>query len=58
MPYVDVATLRSGTPLCEIAIKGGEMRILLIDDDLVEFSFELRAKDDYYIWKGKYYGAI
>lgn len=58
VPYVDVATLRFGTPLGEIAIKGGEMRILLIDDDLVEFSFELRAKDDYYIWKGKYYGAI
>ena len=58
VPYVDVATLRFGTPLCEIAIKGGEMRILLIDDDLVEFSFELRARDDYYIWKGKYYGAI
>lgn len=58
VPYVDVATLRFDTPLGEIAIKGGEMRILLIDDDLVEFSFELRAKDDYYIWKGKYYGAI
>lgn len=58
VPYVDVATLRFGTPLGEIAIKGGEMRILLIDDDLVEFSFELHAKDDYYIWKGKYYGAI
>ena len=58
VPYVDVATLRFGTPLGEIAIKGGEMRILLIDDDLVEFSFELRARDDYYIWKGKYYGAI
>ncbi len=58
VPYVDVATLRFGTLLGEIAIKGGEMRILLIDDDLVEFSFELRAKDDYYIWKGKYYGAI
>ena len=58
VPYVDVATLRFGTPLGEIAIKGGEVRILLIDDDLVEFSFELRAKDDYYIWKGKYYGAI
>lgn len=58
VPYVDVATLRFGSPLGEIAIKGGEMRILLIDDDLVEFSFELRAKDDYYIWKGKYYGAI
>ena len=58
VPYVDVATLRFGTPLGEIAIKGGEMRILLIDDDLVEISFELRARDDYYIWKGKYYGAI
>jgi hypothetical protein len=58
VPYVDVATLRFGSPLGEIAIKGGEVRILLIDDDLVEFSFELRAKDDYYIWKGKYYGAI
>ena len=58
VPYVDVATLRFDTPLGEIAIKGGEVRILLIDDDLVEFSFELRAKDDYYIWKGKYYGAI
>jgi hypothetical protein len=58
VPYVDVATLRFGSPLGEIAIKGGEVRILLIDDDLVEFSFELRARDDYYIWKGKYYGAI
>lgn len=58
VPYVDVATLRFGTPLGEIAIKGGEVRILLIDDDLVEISFELRARDDYYIWKGKYYGAI
>ena len=58
VPYVDVATLKFGSPLGEIAIKGGEVRILLIDDDLVEFSFELRAKDDYYIWKGKYYGAI
>lgn len=58
VPYVDVSTLRFGSPLGEIAIKGGEVRILLIDDDLVEFSFELRAKDDYYIWKGKYYGAI
>ena len=58
VPYVDVATLRFGTPLGEIAIKGGEVRFLLIDDDFVEFTIELRARDDYYIWKGKYYGAI
>lgn len=57
-PYVDMATVIFTSPLGNIAIKGGEVRILLIDDDLVEFSFELRARDDYYIWKGKYYGAI
>ena len=58
VPYVDIATVRFSTPFGEIAIKGGEVRFLLIDDDLVEFSTELRAKDDYLIWKGKYYGAI
>jgi hypothetical protein len=58
VPYVDIATVRFSTPFGDISIKGGEVRFLLIDDDLVEFSTELRAKDDYLIWKGKYYGAI
>jgi hypothetical protein len=58
VPYVDIATLSFGTPQGDVAIKGGEVRILLIDDDFVEFRFELRAKDDYYIWKGTYRGTM
>ncbi|MBO7307763.1 MAG: hypothetical protein J6U59_07015, partial [Alistipes sp.] len=56
--YIDKATFSFSSPLGDIAIKRGEMRILQIEEDFVEFSFELHSQDDYCIWKGKYHGVI
>ncbi len=56
--YIDKATFSFSSPLGDIAIKSGEMRILQIEEDFVEFSFELHSQDDYCIWKGKYRGVI
>ena len=55
--YIDEATFSFSSPLGDIAIKRGEMRILQIEEDFVEFSFELHSQD-YCIWKGKYHGGI
>ena len=57
-PYVDKATISFSSPLDNIAIKGGKVRILDLEDDFVIFSFELRAQDDYYIWRGEYCGDL
>ena len=56
--YIDKATFSFSSPLGDIAIKRGEMRILEIEEDFVEFSFELHSQDDYCIWKGRYRGVI
>ena len=56
--YVDKATLSFNSPLGSIAIKGGEVRILDLEDDFIIFRFELRAQEDYYIWRGEYCGDI
>jgi hypothetical protein len=57
-PYVDKATISFSSPLDNIAIKGGKVRILDLEDDYVIFSFELRAQDNYYIWRGEYCGDL
>ena len=56
--YVDKATVSFSSSSDSIAIKSGKVRILWIEKDVAEFSFELCAQDDYYIWHGKYRGAI
>lgn len=56
--YVDKATVSFSSWFSSIAIKSGKVRILWLEEDFAEFSFELCAQDDYYIWHGKYRGAI
>ena len=55
--YIDEATFSFSSLTGDIAIKRGEMRILQIEEDFVEFSFELHSQD-YCIWKGRYHGGI
>lgn len=55
--YIDEATFSFSSLTDDIAIKRGEMRILQIEEDFVEVSFELHSQD-YCIWKGKYHGVI
>ena len=56
--YIDKTSFSFSSPLGDIAIKRGEMRILEIEEDFVEFSFELHSQDDYCIWKGRYREVI
>lgn len=57
--YIDKSSLSfSSATEGDIAIKGGKMSIVELDDDYVELSFELLAEEDYLIWRGVYIGEI
>lgn len=55
--YIDKATF-SFTSATDgaIAIKGGKMTIVEIDDNYMEITFDLLAEEDYQVWHGVYYG--
>lgn len=57
--YIDKSSVSfSSATEGDIAIKGGKMSIVELDDDYVELSFELLAEEDYLIWRGVYIGEI